>query len=223
MVNDFRIAVRALGQSPAFTLIAVLSLALGIGVSTSVYILTFTLFFAPPAGVVSVKLRAEEIAATREQLQLFVTKPRRDVRAANDAFAGLRAEFGNECVVKAVMRDGHLPEARFGWEPLLSADTPRPTPGATPRPVVRRLFARPQPLPGVASLGTRPTVNGTEPLLEAHIFDFAGDLYRRHLEIEFIAKLREERKFASLEAMVVQMHEDARRARDILNVSKPGE
>ena len=88
---------------------------------------------------------------------------------------------------------------------------------------VRVHGAASQPLPGVASLATRPTVNGTEPLLEAHIFDFAGDLYRRHLEIEFIAKLREERKFASLEAMVVQMHEDARRARDILNVSKPGE
>jgi riboflavin kinase/FMN adenylyltransferase len=74
----------------------------------------------------------------------------------------------------------------------------------------------PQALPGVASLGTRPTVNGTEPLLEAHVFDFAGDLYGRHLEVEFIAKLREERKFASLEAMVIQMHDDARRARTIL-------
>jgi len=52
MVNaDLRTAVRTLGQSPAFTLIAVLSLALGIGVSTAVYALTFTLFFAPPAGV----------------------------------------------------------------------------------------------------------------------------------------------------------------------------
>ena len=47
----FRMAVRTLRQSPTFTLIAVLSLALGIGVSTSVYALTFTLFFAPPAGV----------------------------------------------------------------------------------------------------------------------------------------------------------------------------
>jgi riboflavin kinase/FMN adenylyltransferase len=71
-------------------------------------------------------------------------------------------------------------------------------------------------LPGVASLGTRPTVNGTEPLLEAHVFDFDGDLYRRHLEIEFVAKLREERKFATLEAMVTQMHDDADKARQAL-------
>ncbi|HSD75391.1 MAG TPA: bifunctional riboflavin kinase/FAD synthetase [Steroidobacteraceae bacterium] len=81
---------------------------------------------------------------------------------------------------------------------------------------VRVHGVRAEPLPGVASLGTRPTVNGTEPLLEAHIFDFAGDLYRRHLEVEFVQRLREERKFATLEAMVVQMHEDARRAREAL-------
>ena len=75
-----------------------------------------------------------------------------------------------------------------------------------------------EPRPGVASLGTRPTVNGTEPLLEAHIFDFAGALYRRHIEVEFVERLREERKFATLEAMVMQMHEDARRARQALGM-----
>jgi len=82
---------------------------------------------------------------------------------------------------------------------------------------VRVFGAGEQPMPGVASIGTRPTVNGTEPLLEAHLFDFDGDLYWRHLEVEFVEKIREERKFASLEAMVVQMHDDARRARDILD------
>jgi riboflavin kinase / FMN adenylyltransferase len=74
-----------------------------------------------------------------------------------------------------------------------------------------------RPLPGVASLGTRPTVNGTEPLLEAHVFDFSGDLYGRHLEIEFVAKLRDEVRFDSLEAMTVQMQIDAARARDLLS------
>lgn len=69
---------------------------------------------------------------------------------------------------------------------------------------------------GVASLGTRPTVNGTEPLLEAHVFDFAGDLYGRELEIEFVAKLREELKFDSLQELVEQMHRDAAEARQIL-------
>jgi riboflavin kinase / FMN adenylyltransferase len=79
-----------------------------------------------------------------------------------------------------------------------------------------------RPLPGVASLGTRPTVNGTEPLLEAHVFDFSGDLYGRHLEIEFVAKLRDEVKFDSLEAMTVQMQIDAARARDLLSRVQSG-
>jgi riboflavin kinase/FMN adenylyltransferase len=74
-----------------------------------------------------------------------------------------------------------------------------------------------EPLDGVASLGTRPTVNGIEPLLEVHVFDFAGDLYGRAIEVEFIAKLRDEIKFDSLDLMMVQMQVDAARARDLLS------
>jgi riboflavin kinase / FMN adenylyltransferase len=71
-------------------------------------------------------------------------------------------------------------------------------------------------LEGVASLGTRPTVNGTEPLLEVHVFDFSGDLYGRLIEVEFITKLRDEVKFDSLNAMMVQMKVDAAQAREVL-------
>jgi riboflavin kinase/FMN adenylyltransferase len=70
--------------------------------------------------------------------------------------------------------------------------------------------------PGVASLGTRPTVGGTVPLLEAHVFDYSGDLYGREIEVEFVSKLREELHFASLEELVVQMNEDAAQARALL-------
>lgn len=70
--------------------------------------------------------------------------------------------------------------------------------------------------PGVASLGTRPTVGGTVPLLEAHVFDFDGDLYGREIEVEFVARLRGEVKFDSLEALVQQMHRDADGARALL-------
>jgi riboflavin kinase / FMN adenylyltransferase len=72
------------------------------------------------------------------------------------------------------------------------------------------------PLPGVASLGTRPTVDGEHTLLEAHVFDFSGDLYGREIEVEFVAKLREEEHFPSLDALVAQMHQDAAQARQIL-------
>jgi riboflavin kinase/FMN adenylyltransferase len=70
--------------------------------------------------------------------------------------------------------------------------------------------------PGVASLGTRPTVGGVEPVLEAHLFDFDGDLYDRRLQVTFVAKLREEARFPDLDSMVRQMHVDAAEARAIV-------
>ena len=73
-----------------------------------------------------------------------------------------------------------------------------------------------RPHASVSSLGTRPTVSGIEPLLEAHLFDFDGDLYGRRIEVEFVAKLRDEVKFDSLDALVVQMNADAAQARAIL-------
>lgn len=72
--------------------------------------------------------------------------------------------------------------------------------------------------PGVASLGTRPAVNGKELLLEAHVFDFDGDLYRQPLHVDFIAFLREERWFADMDALIEQMNRDAAQAREILAV-----
>ncbi|WP_305805506.1 bifunctional riboflavin kinase/FAD synthetase [Stenotrophomonas sp. YIM B06876] len=74
-----------------------------------------------------------------------------------------------------------------------------------------------QPWPSVSSFGTRPTVEGVEPLLEAHLFDYQGDLYGRHIEVEFVAKLRDEEKFNDLPALTAQMHRDAEQARRILS------
>lgn len=73
-----------------------------------------------------------------------------------------------------------------------------------------------QDAPGVASLGTRPTVNGKELLLEAHVFDFHGDLYRRCIHVDFIARLRDELRFPSVGELVAQMHQDAAQARRVL-------
>lgn len=70
-----------------------------------------------------------------------------------------------------------------------------------------------RPMASVSSLGTRPTVFGTEPLLEAHLFDFDGDLYGRRIRVEFVAKLRDEEKFDDLPALVRQMDIDAEQAR----------
>jgi riboflavin kinase/FMN adenylyltransferase len=72
------------------------------------------------------------------------------------------------------------------------------------------------PLAGVASIGTRPTVGGTEPLLEVHVFDFAGDLYGREISVECVQFLRPELKFGSLDAMAAQIQQDATQARQLL-------
>ncbi|MEO5962653.1 MAG: bifunctional riboflavin kinase/FAD synthetase [Thermomonas sp.] len=72
------------------------------------------------------------------------------------------------------------------------------------------------PWPSVSSFGTRPTVDGIEPLLEAHLFDFDGDLYGKRIEVEFVARLRDEEKFDSLPALVAQMKIDDQQARAIL-------
>lgn len=79
------------------------------------------------------------------------------------------------------------------------------------------------PRAGVSSLGTRPTVNGREPLLEAHLFDFDGDLYGKRIRVEFVRKLRDELKFDGLEALVAQMDQDAAQARAILARQSLGE
>lgn len=71
-------------------------------------------------------------------------------------------------------------------------------------------------LDGVASIGTRPTVNGVGVLLEVHVFDFAGSLYGKRLEVTLHRRLRDELKFDSLEALTEQMHCDAADARSAL-------
>jgi len=71
-------------------------------------------------------------------------------------------------------------------------------------------------LKGVASVGTRPTIAGTELLLEVYIFDFDQDIYGEYIRVEFVQKLRDEVKFVDLEALTQQMHIDAAEARQIL-------
>lgn len=71
--------------------------------------------------------------------------------------------------------------------------------------------------PGVASLGSRPTVNGQDWLLEVHLFDYDGSLYGHHLDVTFKAFIRGEAKFESVEVMVQEMHHDASKARMLLN------
>lgn len=74
--------------------------------------------------------------------------------------------------------------------------------------------------PGVASFGRRPTFDNGAPLLEAHVFDFKGDLYGRSVDVAFVRYLRGEEKFDSIEALVAQMDRDSAEARHALAAPK---
>ena len=71
-------------------------------------------------------------------------------------------------------------------------------------------------LDGVASVGTRPTIDGVEPVLEVHIFDFDRDIYGEYIQVEFVAWLREEVRFPDLDSLREQIDRDAAQARAIL-------
>jgi riboflavin kinase/FMN adenylyltransferase len=68
---------------------------------------------------------------------------------------------------------------------------------------------------GIANLGLRPTVDGTERILEVHIFDFSGDLYGQVLRVRFLYFIREERKFSGIDALREQISADVQEVRKI--------
>jgi riboflavin kinase/FMN adenylyltransferase len=63
-------------------------------------------------------------------------------------------------------------------------------------------------LPGVANVGIRPTVDGTRTLLEVHLLDFNQDIYNRYVEVEFIAKIRDEERYDTLDLLKEKIAED---------------
>ena len=70
---------------------------------------------------------------------------------------------------------------------------------------------------GIANMGIRPTVGGTRPVLETHIFDFEKDIYGRRITVQFIEKIREEIKFDTIELLKSQIKKDIEEAKKILN------
>jgi riboflavin kinase/FMN adenylyltransferase len=76
---------------------------------------------------------------------------------------------------------------------------------------------------GVASFGRRPTFDNGAPLLEVYLFDFAGDLYGRRADVEFVSWIRGEEKFASIEALVARMAIDEAQARAAIARAGAGE
>jgi protein ImuB len=100
------------------------------------------------AGVEAIELRLREAPEERRQVRLFASGPRRDREAADRALARLRAELGAAAVARARLRESHVPEGSFLWEPLARLPAPRRREEAPPPPAaVRRIHGRPLPLP----------------------------------------------------------------------------
>ena len=72
----------------------------------------------------------------------------------------------------------------------------------------------------VTNVGVRPTFSGDNVTVEAHLLDFQGDIYGQQLAVTFESRLREEQKFASIDALVAQIGSDARAGREYLTRAK---
>ena len=77
------------------------------------------------------------------------------------------------------------------------------------------------PVGGMMNLGPRPTFGDSAASLEAHLFDTAGNFYGAHVRVDFVARLRETRKFASAEQLSAQLRHDERDARALVQLDKP--
>jgi riboflavin kinase/FMN adenylyltransferase len=97
-----------------------------------------------------------------------------------------------------------------------------------PLPPVRGIFAvavsglEQEPLRGVASIGNRPTVKGTDYRLEVYLFDFAGDIYGRHLQVDLLHKIRDEAHFESLEELRRAIERDVAAAKRYFSEQRTG-
>ncbi len=80
-----------------------------------------------------------------------------------------------------------------------------------------------KPLPGVANIGTRPTVAGIRQQLEVHLLDVAMDLYGRHIQVVLRKKIRNEQRFASLDELKAQIARDELTAREFFGLTKPAQ
>ena len=92
-----------------------------------------------------------------------------------------------------------------------------PAPGVYAVRVVSMEDGQPTTESGMMNIGTRPTFDGHQQTLEVNIFHFNRDLYGQPLSVEFIARLREERRFDSMDALKEQLKQDAIQAEHVLN------
>ena len=74
--------------------------------------------------------------------------------------------------------------------------------------------------PAMMNIGMRPTFNGQQQTIEVNLFDFEGDLYGQTVNVSFVGRIREERRFDSSEALVAQLRQDRQDAEMVLSMKE---
>ena len=135
-------------------------------------------------------------------------------------FSGAQQLLGRSYSITGRVVDGDKLGARIGY-PTANVQLKRSKAPLSGIFVVEVDGLGAEPLPGVASLGVRPTVKERgRPTLEVHLFDFDRRFYGRRIGVRFLKKLRDEQKFAGIDALVAQMDKDAAVARDYFVTAK---
>ena len=134
---------------------------------------------------------------------------------ANDELEVARELLGRRYTVSGRVAHGDRLGRTIGF-PTLNIPFRRQHPALRGIYAVKVAGLQARTLDAVASLGTRPTVGGRRLVLEVYVFDWNGDAYGRHVDVSFVAKIRDERKFDSLEILKDRIARDTVQAREIL-------
>lgn len=128
--------------------------------------------------------------------------------------AGAQAVLGHPYVLSGVVVEGKRLGRMLGFP---TANLEPTVPQVVPADGIYAVWADiSSTYKGACSIGMRPTVGGTRRTIETYLLDFSGDLYGKTLDITFVARLRDELKFDSLDALTAQMARDVAQAEEIL-------
>jgi riboflavin kinase/FMN adenylyltransferase len=119
-------------------------------------------------------------------------------------------------VIVGTVQHGRQLARTLGF-PTANVRLPKDSPAAFGVYATRTLLADGRMFDGVASIGTNPTFGAVDPVLEVWLFDFDEDIYGQTVRVALVAFLREERTYASAEALVDQVARDAEAARQRLS------
>ncbi|MFL6736589.1 MAG: bifunctional riboflavin kinase/FAD synthetase [Sphingomonas sp.] len=159
-------------------------------------------------------IRAEAVAQVELHGQRISSGRVREALVAGDSATATHM-LSRDYAIEGVVQRGEQRGRELGYPTanLTLGDYQRPKYGIY---AVRVRMQDGSERPGVANLGVRPMFDPPQELLEAHVFDFAGDLYGQTIEVALHSYIREEKRFDGLEPLIAQMREDELRARHLL-------